>query len=165
MGRISRREWLWAAACWADVLRAQTPGFTSLDSAMAREIEAIAEEILPGARQAGVVYFIDRALAGYDQDQRELYRAGLAAAQQKRAALFPSSASIATLQPSQRIELLKAIESTGFFQQVRVHTVLGYFGHPKHGGNRGGEGARLLGIEESMHFQPPFGFYDKAETG
>ena len=32
----------------------------------------------PGAREAGVVYFIDRALATFDSDKREAYRKGMA---------------------------------------------------------------------------------------
>lgn len=162
---ISRREWMLAAACWGELLRAQTKRFSWLDSATAAEIEAIASQIIPdddtpGAKQAGVIYFIDGALAGYDLDQRELYQRGLAETQVKRAAMFPGSSSIASLAKDQQIALLKAIEQTEFFQQVRRHTVLGFFGHPKYGGNRGLAGWKLIGVEHQMEYQPPFGYYD-----
>jgi gluconate 2-dehydrogenase gamma chain len=165
---MTRRDWVLAAACWADVLRAQGPAepFAYFDPATAAEIEAIAETIIPadstpGAREAGVIRFIDRALAGFDQDKRALYRSGLAEARTKRVEMFPGSASIAGLTPAQRIAMLQAIESTEFFHVVRRHTILGYFGHPKHGGNRGFSAAKLLGTETSAHFEPPFGYYDR----
>ncbi len=162
---ISRREWMLAAACWSEVLRAETQRFAWFDAATAAEIEAIACQILPdddtpGAKQAGVIYFIDGALAGYDQDQRELYTRGLAETQARRAAMFPGSSSIAGLANGQQIALLQAIEKTDFFRQVRRHTVLGFFGHPKYGGNRGMAGWKLIGVERQMQYQPPFGYYD-----
>jgi len=163
--RLTRRDWMLAAACWAEVLRAQNKQFTYLDSASAAEIEAIACQIIPdnetpGAKQAGVIYFIDGALAGYDQDKRELYKRGLAETQATRVKMFPGSPSIAVLASAQQIALLKAIEKTDFFQQVRQHTVLGFLGHPKYGGNRDMVGWKLIGVEHKMQYQPPFGYYD-----
>ncbi len=169
MTGITRRDWIFASACWAEVLRAQQPEFTYLDRATAAEIEAIAETILPddgtpGAREAGVIWFIDRALSGYDEDRREIYRKGLADLQARRAEMLPGSSTIAGLSPAQRITLLKSIDTTDFFRLVRLHTILGFFGHPKHGGNRGLAGSKLIGIETSMHFEPPFGYYDGQES-
>jgi gluconate 2-dehydrogenase gamma chain len=168
---LTRRDWMLAAACWAEVLRAQSQDsakFVYFDPATAAEIEAIAAQILPddetpGARTAGVIWFIDRALAGYDQDKQQLYRDGLAAAQAKRAELFPGSTTIAALPAGQQIQLLKAIETTEFFLQVRTHTALGFLGHPMHGGNRNQVGWKLIGLDHQMQYQPPFGYYD-AET-
>ena len=141
MQGLTRRELLLAAACWNEVLHAQS--FKYLDAATASEIEAIAEAILPGdqtpgAREAGVIWFIDGSLAGYDKDKQALYKKGLAETQARRTALFPASASIASLTPEQRIQLLQHIEKTEFFALVRRHTVLGFFGHPRYGGNRNG---------------------------
>lgn len=162
---ISRREWLLAAACWAEVLRAQTQHFTWFDPATAAEIKAIACQIIPddetpGADRAGVIWFIDRTLADYDQDKRELYKRGLAEMQAKRAELFPGSSSIAGLTKDQQIQLLRAMEKTEFFEIVRYHTILGFFGHPKYGGNRDQVGWKLIGVEYAMQYQPPFGYYD-----
>jgi gluconate 2-dehydrogenase gamma chain len=161
-----------AAACWAEILRPRAgeaatsdDKLTFFDPATAAEIKAISGQIIPddgtpGAEEAGVIWFIDRSLAGFDQDKRELYRRGLAETQSKRAEMFPGSSSIAGLTAAQQIELLKAIEQTEFFQQVRRHTILGYFGHPKYGGNRNMVGWKLLGMEHSMQYKPPFGYYD-----
>lgn len=169
---ISRRDWILAATCWTEALRAQDAASKRLawfDPATATEILAIAAQIIPdddtpGAVGAGVIWFIDGALAGYDRDKQELYRRGLADAESKRAEMFPGSASIAGLAADQRIALLKAIEKTEFFQQVRLHTVLGFFGHPMHGGNRDMVGWKLIGVEHKMQYEPPFGYYD-AEAG
>ncbi len=157
---ITRREWALAAACWGEVLRAQTSPsnqFVWFDPATAAEIKAIAAQIIPdddtpGAEKAGVIWFIDRSLAGYDRDKQQLYQSGLAATQKKRAELFPGSTSISSLPGERQIALLKAIEKTEFFQQVRLHTILGFFGQPI--------GLKFLGVEHQMHYEPPFGYYD-----
>lgn len=149
-----------AAACWAEVLRAQSTGsrkFVWFDPATAAEIGAIAAAIIPdddspGAEKAGVIYFIDASLAGFDQDKQQLYKQGLAEAQAKCAEMFPGSKSISSLTGEQRIALLKTIEKGDFFQQVRLHTILGFFGQPV--------GHNFLGVEHQMMYQPPFGYYD-----
>jgi gluconate 2-dehydrogenase gamma chain len=167
MHSITRREWLLATACWAEVLRAQNsaPRYQYLDAATAAEIEAIAETILPGdntpgAREAGVIWFIDGALAGHDKDQRSMYEKGLTEVQERRKALFPDSTTIAALSSDQRVQLLTDIEKTEFFAMVRFHTILGFFGSPSYGGNRNGASAKLLGYKDSMMWSPPFGYYD-----
>src|SRR5262245_33180670 len=148
---ISRRDLMAAAVCWADILGAQAGRrLVWLDTAAAGEIEVIAGEIIPetetpGAESAGVIWFIDRALAGYDRDKRDLYTRGLRETESRRAELFPDSTSIQSLTRDRRIALLKDIEQTEFFKQVRFHTILGFFGHPMHGGNREMVGWKVLG--------------------
>ena len=173
---ITRRQWLAASPFAAAVLAAQQhahqaarstppPPLSILHADEAREIEAIAAQIIPaddtpGAREAGVIYFIDRALATFHQDKRPIYSTGLKDVQAKRAALFPGSQSIAALQPAAQIRLLQAIEKTDFFELVRTHTVLAFFGNPSYGGNRDQIGWKLIGFEDRFHFEPPFGYYD-----
>jgi len=171
MQGITRRDWLLAGSCWAELLRAQNGSapLRYFDPATAAEIEAIAETIMPpdgtpGAREADVIRFIDGALAGYDEDKRAIYTDGLTDLQARRTRLFPGSAAIASLASEQRIVLMKSIEQTEFFRTIRLHTILGFFGNPKHGGNRDFAGTKLLGIETSMHFMPPFGYYDREEN-
>lgn len=163
-------------ALWPQIVEAQeharhaaaTPNtqLTYFDRATAAEIEAIAAEIIPtddtpGAREAGVIYFIDRALATFFQEHREAYRKGLAEVQVKRAAIFPGSSSIASLEPQQQLALVKAIDGTPFFEMVRAHTMIGFFNSPDEGGNRDYVGWKLLGMEpHQMVFEPPFGYYD-----
>lgn len=173
---VSRRQWLAATPLGAAVLAAQQhahevtqstkpASFSVLDPGAAHEIEAIASQIIPsdgspGAREAGVIYFIDRALATFDHDKREVYTKGLEAARAARNAMFPGSKSIAALSPDDQIRLLEAIEKTEFFEQVRTHTILGFFGNPSYGGNRDLAGWKLIGFEDRFQFEPPFGYYD-----
>jgi gluconate 2-dehydrogenase gamma chain len=119
-----------------------------LDAEAAAEIERLAEEIIPaddlgpGAKEAGVVYFIDRALASFDADKRSLYREGLAAARSKPAT---------------------AIEHTEFFETLRRHAIMGFLASPEWGGNRDKCGWKLIGFDDAGSFQPPFGYYDAPE--
>ncbi len=149
---------------------AQSTRLESLDRVTAGEIEAIASAIIPtdetpGAREAGVIYFIDRALATFDRSKRALYKTGLAEVQAHRKRLFPASLSIAALSASECDTLLHAVEKTEFFQVVRTHVVTGFLANPSWGGNRGNAGWKLIGFEEAHSFQPPFGYYDNPENG
>lgn len=172
MNGISRREWLLAAACWTEILRVRTGRAATPDrleyfsTADAAEVEAIAEIILPaddtpGAKQAGVIWFIDRALAGHDKDQQPLYVSGLRDLQNRRVALFPGSATVASLRAAQQTALVRDIEKTDFFKALRQHTILGFFGRPDYGGNRNGASEKLLGFRDAMIYSPPFGYYDR----
>ena len=145
-----------------------TANFETLDPATAAEIEAIAAQIIPstdgpGAREAGVIYFIDRALSTFAADDLDTYRSGMLELQQKRRKLFPDSTAIAVLSAEQQVALIRAIETSGFFELLRTHTVLGFLGNPSYGGNRGGVGWKQIGFEDKMAYQPPFGYYDAEE--
>lgn len=56
---------------------------TYLNDYQARTVEAIAEQVIPGssedpgATEAGVVYYIDRALSGFSINLQQVYRVGL----------------------------------------------------------------------------------------
>ncbi len=183
--RISRRQWFLAlssgivpaylTSLWPQIAAAQEHAHRAVESGVsalqffdrqsAAEIEALAAQIIPsdetpGAREAGVIYFIDRALATFEEDKRELYRKGLAALQAKRAEMYPGSRDIAGLAPEQQQALLRAVEKTEFFEQLRMHTILGFLGSPTYGGNRNRVGWKLIGFEDRASFEPPFGYYD-----
>ncbi len=152
-----------------DSAKAVSAHIEYLNPADAADIEAMAGEIIPssdspGAKEAGVIYFIDRALATFDKDKRDLYREGLAAARARRSAMFPESSSIAALSTKQRITLLESIEKTPFFSTLREHTIIAFFADPQWGGNRGKVGWKLIGFEDKFAFQPPFGYYDAPEN-
>ncbi|MBI4907717.1 MAG: gluconate 2-dehydrogenase subunit 3 family protein [Acidobacteria bacterium] len=168
MGLASAEE---LAAAWQHAHDAAAGGtkLEYLSAADASEIEALVSQIIPsddtpGAKEAGAVYFIDRALASWDRGQREVYRAGLADLQQRRRAAFPLSASIAGLASEQAVALLQGIETTPFFEALRTHTILGFSGPPSYGGNRGKVGWTHIGVEDKMIFEPPFGYYDAEGT-
>jgi gluconate 2-dehydrogenase gamma chain len=175
----TRRDWLFGLigpAALAGIADAQeharqalTSGqpdkFEFFDPAAAREIAAIARQILPsddtpGAEEAGVIYFIDRAVATFEADQQDAYREGLRNLHEAGRKLFPTFAGMASLSNQQQIELLSSIEKSEFFELVRTHTLLGFLGNPSYGGNRGKVGWKQIGFEDGMAFTPPFGYYD-----
>jgi hypothetical protein len=162
---LSRRDWVLGSLCWSELLAAQpllrAARFVILSSTEVAEVRALANTILPetdtpGAEQAGAADFIEAALAGYDRDQRELYHHGLADVGARTRRMFPPSRAFADLSSSQQTALLKTIEKTEFFEKLRTHTILAYFGNPEFGW-------KLLGRDPAMHFEPPFGFYDAEE--
>jgi gluconate 2-dehydrogenase gamma chain len=125
----------------------------SFSAGEAEEVAALASLIIPsgstpGAREAGVLYFIDKVLATFDRDKREAYRQGLRMVQARREELFPESRSIAGMPPGDQLRLVAAIENTAFFHILRVHTVMAFLGRPEYGGNRNQAGWTLIGFRE-----------------
>lgn len=162
---MNRRDWMVGAFAWQHRHGSNTK-LEYLTTEQAAEIEALCAQIIPssdgtpGARETGAIYFIDRALAGWDRDRRDLYRTGMAETQTARLRLFPESASIRALPAEGAITLLRAIEKSPFFEVLRTHTILGFVGPPSRGGNRDGKGWAHIQVEDRMSFEPPFGFYD-----
>lgn len=176
---FTRRDWILGtlgSTAWAAIAAAQEharqaieePKTTKLgffDAPAAADVAAIAAQILPsndgpGATEAGVVFFIDRALTTFDIDQQDIYRKGLSDVNKRRKDMYPASANIAALSNEEQVELVRGIEKSDFFEAVRVHTLLGFLGMPSYGGNKGTVGWRYIGFEDRMVWEPPFGYYD-----
>jgi gluconate 2-dehydrogenase gamma chain len=141
-----------------------------LTSAEAADVDAVSAQIVPtddtpGAREAGVVHFIDRALATFLSPLAADYRAQLAAFQAGCRARHPDAASFASLTSAQQIAHLTTVERTPFFDTTRLLTILGMFSMPAYGGNRDGVGWKLIGVDDQHAFQPPFGHYDRDYPG
>ena len=141
-----------------------------LTPAEAADVEAVTAQIIPtddtpGAREAGVVHFIDRALATFLSHLAGDYRAQLAGFQAAYRARHPDAASFASLTSAQQIEYLTSVERTPFFDTTRLLTILGMFSMPAYGGNRDGVGWKLIGFDDQHAFQPPFGYYDRDYPG
>jgi gluconate 2-dehydrogenase gamma chain len=165
----------WLASRMPDIMAAQqhthrvaSSGFPAklefFTPNQAAEVEAIAAQIIPtddtpGAREAEVIYFIDRALTTFDSDKRKIYQQGFVLLQQKARKMKASTFS--SLNSQQQIKLLKSIEKTEFFELVRTHTIMGFFANPEHGGNHDQVGWKLIGFEDSFVYEPPFGYYDR----
>jgi gluconate 2-dehydrogenase gamma chain len=137
-----------------------TPGpWQTLEAITARIIPTDSE---PGAREAGCVNFIDKALANEESGARPLYAAGLAATDD--AALASFGRRFAELTPVEQDALLARLESgnasgwpaeapasSDFFAAVRAHTVIGFLADPKYGGNRDFAGWKLTGYPGPRH--------------
>ena len=155
-----------AAAEAQDKAVATDPVLTVLTKGQAATLDAITSRIvptdeLPGAHEAGVVFFIDLALGSFFASSRAEFLAGLAEFEARMKAGVPFTALDANAQDRQ----LKVIETTAFFNQVRTWTVFGLLASPKYGGNRGQAGWKLAGFEEAHRFEPPFGYYDRDYPG
>jgi hypothetical protein len=139
--------------------------FAFLTAEQGAEVEAMTAQIIPtdstpGAREARVVQFIDRALVTFEKGRQPAYTQGLKELQAKTKELFPSASMFSTLASDQQIQVLKAIEDTPFFNLVRTHTITGFFASPTHGGNYNKIGWKLVSYDDSLNFKPPFGYYD-----
>jgi gluconate 2-dehydrogenase gamma chain len=127
----------------------------------AATVAAFAERLMPGApgkpgaRDAGVLNYIDLALAGAYADLQDFYRRGLAQLDQYcRKTYREPFARLSTAQQDAVITALeegKATEFTwptaqAFFNTLRTHTMEGMFADPIYGGNKDFAGWRLVGF-------------------
>lgn len=139
--------------------------FKALTSAQAADLEAMAMRILPsdgtpGAKEAGVVHFIDQALGSFAASRKPAVLEGLTDLNQRAGVRWPVIKAFSALAPAQQDELLKTIQDTAFFGMIRFSTLAGMFANPSYGGNHGGIGWKLIGHRSHGVNQPPFGYYD-----
>lgn len=120
---------------------------------------------LPGAREAGSAYFIDRALARFMSPVADGFRLGLIDFGNRLREAHPGSTSLAGLGETEAIAFLKSVETTAFFELTWALTVWGTFALPEHGGNRDRSGWSIVGFEDRHAWQPPFGHYDRDAHG
>ena len=170
-----------AALAAADHARAAVraggrPNFEFFTVEQAAEIDAIAARIIPtddtpGAREAGVVYFIDRALKTFASDSQKSYIEGLPDLQAKVREMFPGVEKFSAAAPEQQDEVLRSFDENSnaknFFETLRHHTIAGFLiDRDSHNcGNRDGVGWTVIGRDRKHMFQPPFGYYDKDYPG
>jgi len=137
------------------------------------------DESGPGAKESGVVIYIDHQLAGpYGRDEyrytkgpfletdrvhgyqgkdnpQEMYRAGIK----------DLGADFAGLSGAEQDERLRALEKGLFFQMLRAHTVEGMFCDPMHGGNANLIGWQMIGFPGPlMSYRKQIGTYNKGEA-
>jgi gluconate 2-dehydrogenase gamma chain len=166
----------WLELRWPSILAAaaharQAAGsgratFEFFSSEQATEVEAMAAQIIPsnetsGARDAHVIYFIDRALASFDRDKQKPYLQGLQDLAINVRKQFPRGRWFSDLSSEQQIQILATMEHSEFFELVRLHTIMGFLANPNYGGNRDEAGWKAIGFENRMFFDPPFGYYDE----
>lgn len=138
-----------------------------LDASQWALLEAMTARIIPsedglGAREAGVVRFIDRSLAGPERASIVDYVVGLAGLEAAATALLGEG--FLQLDAEGQDRVLETIESgtapawpsamvrpAAFFAMVRLHTLQGFLADPVHGGNQGYVGWRLTGYPGPRH--------------
>lgn len=147
--------------------------FETLTAREAADFDAFAARIIPtddapGAREAGAVYFADRALGTFMAELLPIVRGGLADLTQRARALEPEASGFAELPEGAQDDIIREVEadaSSPFFFMARAIVMLGTFSDPSHGGNRDRVGWALLGFEPQPAHEPPFGYYDTAPNG
>lgn len=165
--RVARPSSIAAIAQAACAAKARATEFRVLSGAEAEDIAAIAARIIPttdtpGASEAGVVYFVDNALAGDMKEIAVEIRNGLA----ELNSTLGESARFADLSADEQDARLLAIEASGFFQLIRQMTIFGFFAMSKYGGNRDRVGWDLIGFEgHHGGWEYPFGHYDAEVHG
>jgi gluconate 2-dehydrogenase gamma chain len=130
------------------------------------EIDALTARILPsddgpGAREAGAVYFIDRALGTFAGEMRPVVSAGLTTLSVTVKAYHPAAANFSSLTAADQDAILHLTDETDFFRFIRWGTIAGFLANPSYGGNRGGVGWGWIGFEDRFVWQEPFGYYDR----
>ena len=149
--------------------RGETPTLVHFTPAQAAQVEAISARIIPtdgspGAREAGVVYFIDKSLTGFSKDQAPLFAEGLASLDAAVKKAHGATATFDTITAAQQDALLTSIEKTPFFGAIRFATIAGFLSLPKYGGNKDYVGWKFIGQEHALEQKPPFGWYDRPEN-
>jgi gluconate 2-dehydrogenase gamma chain len=162
--------------------------FEFFSPAEATEIDALTARIIPtddtpGAREAGVLFFIDRSLVTFASGDQQKYREGLRELQSLVREKFPGVEKFSAATMEQQDELLHTMEASQtqteraprrrslksaqtFLEALRVQTIAGFLIDPEVGlGNRGGVGWKLIGREPEHSFEPPFGYYDENYPG
>jgi gluconate 2-dehydrogenase gamma chain len=139
----------------------------NLTAAEMRALRAFAAQILPsenglpGANEAGAADFVDRALGmPFFADSAPVVRSGLADLD-ARARAAGQKEGFAPLPSATQTGIMVQIQSTPFFAAARTLVIIGTLADPSYGGNRGGAGWTLLGMEHRPSFTVPYGWYDE----
>ncbi len=152
------------AACTAKEAGAT---FALLGEAEAADFAAIAARIIPttdmpGATEAGVIHFFDRAFADERSGALKPARDGLA----ELNATLRSGTRFADLDTTKQDAVLSTIENSAFFILMREMTIFGFFAMSSYGGNEDHVAWDLIGFKgHHGAWAYPFGYYDAEVHG
>jgi gluconate 2-dehydrogenase gamma chain len=144
------------AACTA---RQESSSFAVLSAGDAADFAAIAARIMPttdtpGANEAGVIYFLDRALGAELASTLPALLAGLAE-------LNDETVRFSDLDTASQDQRLTSIEDSDFFGSMWFFTMVGFFAMSSYGGNKDKVAWDLIGFEgDHGAWEYPFGHYD-----
>jgi len=154
MRKPSRRSFLAGAALSTTACRQDRGARLALSGEEARTLDAICDQLIPadqdpGAAATGAVVFIDRQLAGPYRRYRRAYREGLAQAAALANRMFGKP--LHDLTSDQQLAVMRRLERDArpFFEMVLAHTMQGFYGSPRHGGNRDYASWRMLRVPAS----------------
>ncbi len=157
-GHLTRRRFVTAGAVSSAAIavgcnRDKRGHWDFLSEEQARTLAAICDQIIPAdefssASQAGLLTYIDRQLIRHYRRHQDEYVAGLEQAQRMSRQRFGKD--LASLTQRQQLDIVTDLsqQNRSFFELVRSHTLEGYYGSPRHGGNRDTVSWRMLGLAE-----------------
>jgi gluconate 2-dehydrogenase gamma chain len=155
---FNRREFMTAGALAGAALAVSSTGCRRTTYGFLKEhhavtLRAICDQIIPAddfpsASQAGVLHYIDLQLMGHYRRHQTAYLEGLKQADELSSSRF--GVDLAGASAQQQFQIVSAIETDNkpFFDLVRAHTMQGYYGTPRHGGNCDAVSWRMLGLDE-----------------
>jgi gluconate 2-dehydrogenase gamma chain len=126
LGSVSGLSSAWLALRWPAIVAAREHALRASQSSPAKfqffssqdaaEVEAIAAQVIPGddtpgAREAHVIYFIDKILVTFDCNKQPAYTPGLKDLQHRTQGLFPSVNRFSSLTPAQQIQVLSRVSA------------------------------------------------------
>ena len=162
---LKRRTFLAGSAAAAAAACARKPapaaGYRFLTADEVETLGAWVDTLIPpdedpGAREAGVVHYIDIQLTRWFRKHREEYRQALESINRWAAARLRQR--FAALPPEEREEMLALMEQgqadraffadggRQAFELVLAHAMQGFYGNPRHGGNRGYASWKMIGV-------------------
>jgi gluconate 2-dehydrogenase gamma chain len=143
-------------------------GWRFFTAAEAATVDAICAQLIPadrdpGAREAAVVNYIDIQLTRPFKKHQAAYRKGIAGIDAASRAKFGKR--FVELSSDRQVEILNDAEehSARFFDLILTHARQGFYGDPRHGGNRNMVSWKMLGLP----FPPVRGRqqYDQPKAG
>jgi gluconate 2-dehydrogenase gamma chain len=148
---MKRRYFLASATAACACSPGPRPGLRVFSEPEARALNAWLDCLIPadqhpGAVDAAVLHFIDRQLTRRYRRHQPEYREALRLAH--RAALQHGAESFPALPFEQRTRVLEDIEQSHprLFNLILDHCMQGFYGSPRHGGNKDYASWRMLGV-------------------
>lgn len=143
---------------------AQETEYRILTSREAAIMDALADCIIPpgdyaGGRDAGITRFVDRQLGEYLHRDKAMYKTCLTAL--NNGSRDDYGHDFIELDEESQVRYLTDIEAgvynnqsgnwgdytpSSFFNTMRHHCMMGFYGHPRHGGNRDWVSYQMLGL-------------------
>ncbi|MDR0541474.1 MAG: gluconate 2-dehydrogenase subunit 3 family protein [Dysgonamonadaceae bacterium] len=148
-----------APAC---TLLSKKSGYLSFTNEEANCLIALCEQLIPadeypGATDAGVIHFIDRQSKRRFPNEQELFKNGVASLQAWCKATHNSlfedldaSTQTAIMQSMEKDEIKSdewIVSPKDFFNKLLARTMQGFYGSPRHGGNRDYVSFKMLRLD------------------
>jgi gluconate 2-dehydrogenase gamma chain len=134
--------------------------FTDME---AKVMTAMAEHIIPGdddpgATDAGVINFIDKQLTSNLKEFQDLYRKGIEGILEISKIKYGKPFDELEWKDQDQIlcdlesgnikgDIWNEINAQDFFRMIREHTMMGFYGSPRHGGNKDYISYRMLDLD------------------